>query len=62
MPRPLRLVLTGSGAASCLIATVITGTQLLAVGLSMARLTFMGAPLHDSTAAFGGVQRMDNAV
>ncbi|CAK0744806.1 hypothetical protein CVIRNUC_001575 [Coccomyxa viridis] len=30
VPRPLRLVLTGSGAASCLIATVITGTQLLA--------------------------------
>lgn len=33
MPRPLRLVLTASGAASCLIATVITGTQLLAVSL-----------------------------
>ncbi|CAL5219272.1 g1072 [Coccomyxa viridis] len=29
VPRPLRLVLTGSGAVSCLIATVITGTQLL---------------------------------
>ena len=31
LPRPLRLVLTGFGAASCLIASIISATQLLSV-------------------------------
>lgn len=31
LPRPLRLLLTGFGAASCAVATIISGAQYLAV-------------------------------